>query len=160
MILRRGETGDAAALRALLEAAFRDYARGLGRDAPGPHDWLPDRLAAGEIEVAAANGALLGMAALSHDAGTRRLTVDILAVDPGAQGCGVGRCLLAHAETRARHIGARSIHLHTVAAYDRLLGFYAAAGFEVTHHGPRPRGDDGHPRAFLEKRLAEGDIPV
>jgi uncharacterized Zn-finger protein len=47
-----------------------------------------------------------------------------------------------------------------VAAYDGLLGFYAAAGFEVTHHGPRPKGDDGHPRVFLEKRLSEGDIPA
>lgn len=160
MILRRGETGDAQALRTLLEAAFLDYMRGIGRGAPGPYDWLPDRLASGEIELAKADGALLGMSALSHDANLRRLTVDILAVDPDAQGCGVGRCLLAHAETRARQLGARSIHLHTVAAYDRLLGFYAAAGFEVTRHGPRPKGDDGHPRAFLEKRLSEGDIPA
>lgn len=160
MILRTGETGDAGALAALLEAAFLDYARGLGRARPGPYDWLPERLAAREIEVAEANGVLLGMVALSHDAEARRLTVDLLAVAPEAQGCGVGRCLLTHAEALARQHGAGSIHLHTVAAYDRLLGFYARAGFAVTHHGPRPKGDDGHPRAFLEKRLTGGDIPA
>lgn len=160
MILRTGETADAAALNALLGAAFLDYVRGIGRTWPGPYDWLPERLAAGAIEVAEANGALLGMVALSHDAGARRLTVDLLAVDPEAQGCGVGRCLLTHAETRARALGVATMHLHTVAAYDHLLRFYRSAGFEVTHQGSRPRGDDGHPRAFLEKRLSGGDIPA
>jgi GNAT superfamily N-acetyltransferase len=160
MILRTGETGDAAGLDALLEAAFMDYLRGIGRAWPGPYDWLPEPLAAGEIEVAEANGALLGMVALSHDAGAARLTVDLLAVGPAAQGCGVGRSLLAHAETRARALGAATMHLHTVAAYDRLLRLYRSAGFEVTHLGPRPRGDDGHPRAFLEKRLSGGTIPA
>ncbi|MFW5654257.1 MAG: GNAT family N-acetyltransferase [Roseicyclus sp.] len=160
MILRTGETGDAGALREVLEGAFRDYLSGIGREGPFSCEWLPARLSAGEIEVAAVNGTPLGMAALSHDASARRLTVDILAVDPEAQGCGLGRCLLTHVETRARRLETRSIHLHTVAAYGGLLGFYAAAGFEVTHHGPRPKGDDGHPRAFLEKRLSEGNIPA
>jgi GNAT superfamily N-acetyltransferase len=160
MILRTGEPGDADGLTALLEAAFLDYARGIGRAAPGPYDWLPERLAAGGIEVAETNGTLLGMVALSHDAEAARLTVDLLAVDPVAQGGGVGRCLLAHAETRARALGAAVMTLHTVAAYDRLLRLYRSAGFEVTHLGPRPRGDDGHPRAFLEKRLSGGTIPA
>lgn len=159
MIVRTGETKDAAGLTALLEAAFLEYARGIGQAWPGPYGWLPERLAAGEIEVAEAEGALLGMAALSHDAEARRLTVDLLAVDPGAQGRGVGHCLLAHAETRAQALGAAAMSLHTVAAYDRLLRLYRSAGFEVTHLGPRPKGDDGHPRAFLEKRLSEGTIP-
>lgn len=160
MILRTGEAADATALRAVLEGAFRDYLRGIGREGPYPCEWLPVRLAAGEIEVAELNGTLPGMMALSHDDASRRLTVDILAVDPEAQGCGLGRCLLTHAEALARRRGARSIHLHTVAAYDRLLGFYSAAGFEVTHLGPRPKGDDGHPRAFLEKQLTERDVPA
>jgi hypothetical protein len=48
---------------------------------------------------------------------------------------------------------ARMLLLHTVAKYGHLLEYYQAAGFEITHHGPRPKGDDGHPRAFLRKWL-------
>jgi GNAT superfamily N-acetyltransferase len=153
VILRTGTAADGEALGRLVEDAFLDYARGLGRDRPGPHDWLPERLARGEIEVAEANGALLGMTALSQDADAKGVTVDLLAVAPPAQGRGVGRLLLGHAERIARDAGAKALHLHTVAKYDRLVKFYESAGFEVTHRGPRPKGDDGHPRAFMCKRL-------
>lgn len=154
MILRTGTAAEGAALHDLVEAAFLDYVRGIGRAWPGPYDWLPERLAKGEIEVAEENGALLGMAALARDPEGRRLTVDLLAVAPAAQGRGVGRRLLGHAEQIARKMGAEALHLHTVAKYDRLVRLYEGAGFEVTHHGPRPKGDDGHPRAFMRKRLA------
>lgn len=158
MILRMGASGEEEALAVLVELAFRDYLRGIGRDGTDPRDWLPARLADGEVEVAEANGRLLGMAALSRNAVDERLTVDLLAVDPVAQGCGIGRLLLSHAERLARQMGARSMHLHTVARYDHLVRLYEGAGFEATHHGPRPKGCDGHPRVFFRKRLDTEDL--
>ena len=157
MILRPALPEEAAPLARLLAAAFLDYVRGIGRDTPGPHDWLPERIAAGDIHVAAdPGGALTGMLALSWDGGARVLTIDLLAVDPAGQGRGTGRALLAHAEALARHRGAAALRLHTVARYDHLVRFYTGAGYAVTHLGPRPRGeDDGHPRAFLMKPLAK-----
>jgi GNAT superfamily N-acetyltransferase len=156
MRIRPGRTDEGAAIEAMVAAAFLDYVRGIGRDWPGPHDWMDARLAAGEIVVAVDDGGrLLGMAALSRDDGAGGLSIDLLAVDPAAQGRGAGRALLAHAEAEARRSGARALLLHTVAKYDHLLRFYRSAGFEVTHTGPRPKGDDGHPRAFLRKWLDE-----
>lgn len=156
MIVRLGRPEEADVIVALLAAAFHDYVRGLGRDQPGPHDWVPDRLAAGDIAVALGEtGDILGICAMSLDLAAGSLTVDILATDPKAQGRGIGRALLAHAETLARDAGARALHLHTVARYDHLLRLYQGVGFRVTHLGPRPKGDDGHPRAFLRKDLDE-----
>lgn len=106
------------------------------------------------------DGCISGMAALSQDEQTRSLTVDLLAVAPQAQGRGVGRALLSHAEAIARAAGAQAMYLHTVAKYDRLIRLYEAAGFHVTHTGPRPNGDDGHPRAFLRKSLNEQETPA
>jgi GNAT superfamily N-acetyltransferase len=137
----------------MVEVAFRDYARGIGRERPGPYEWLEPRLAAGEIAVAEANARIIGMVALSRDAEAESLTVDLLAVDPSAQGCGVGRLLLSHSESLARAGGARTLRLHTVAKYERLIRLYERAGYEVTHYGPRPKGDDGHERAFMRKTL-------
>jgi GNAT superfamily N-acetyltransferase len=161
MRIRPGRTDEAAAVEAMVAAAFLDYVRGIGRDWPGPYDWMDARLAAGEIVVVEdENGSLLGMAALSRDDAVRNLSVDLLAVQPAAQGRGVGRALLAHAEAEARRSGARCLVLHTVAKYDHLLRFYGSAGFRVTHTGPRPKGDDGHPRAFLRKWLDEQEDPA
>ena len=161
MRIRPGRMDEGAAIETLLAAAFLDYVRGLGRDRPGPHEWMADRLAAGEIKVAEGDGGqILGMAALSQDIEARSLTVDLLAVAPEAQGQGVGRALLAHAESLARGAGAQAMHLHTVAKYDRLIRLYEGAGFRVTHTGPRPKGDDGHPRAFLRKWLDEQEEPA
>jgi GNAT superfamily N-acetyltransferase len=161
MRIRQGQPAERAALETLVAAAFLDYVRGIGRDWPGPYDWLAERLAKGEVWVAESTGdRLLGMAALSQDTGARTLTVDLLAVAPAAQGQGIGHALLAHAEALARTAGARAMHLHTVAKYDRLVRLYEGAGFRVTHTGPRPKGDDGHPRAFLRKRLDEQETPA
>jgi len=155
VILRPALPEEAEPLARLLAAAFLEYVRGLGREASGPYDWLPERIAAGEVHVAAdPGGRVLGMLALTWDAGEQNLVVDLLAVDPLCQGQGTGRALLAHAETLACARDARALRLHTVARYEHLVRLYTGAGYAVTHLGPRPKGeDDGHPRAFLMKPL-------
>lgn len=161
MKIRPGRTEEREAIESVVAAAFLDYVRGIGREWPGPYDWMAGRLAAGDVVVAEDDaGQLQGILVLSRNTQTRRLTVDLLAVAPRAQGRGVGRSLLWHAEAVARDTGARTLHLHTVAKYDRLIRLYEGAGFCVTHTGPRPKGDDGHPRAFLRKWLDEREEPA
>lgn len=160
MKLRPAVTGDIAALTALLASAFAEYVRGIGRDAPGPYDWLDDRVAAGDVTLAddEAGAAPIGAVILSKDGASGALTVDMLAVTPAAQGCGVGRKLLDHAEGQARAAGCGKLHLHTVAKYTHLVRYYERHGFTVSHHGPRPKGDDGHPRVFMTKTLRTPEV--
>lgn len=153
MRLRGAELRDAAGLTEVLAAAFKDYVAGIGRAWPGPHEWMEDRIAAGDITQAEDGSGLLGLIVLSQDANARTTTIDMLAVAEAAQGQGVGRKLLDYAESRARAAGHHSLHLHTVAKYDHLTRYYARHGFTISHHGPRPKGDDGHPRAFMVKTL-------
>lgn len=157
MIIRQGRPAEAPRLAALLRAAFHDYLIGIGRTPPGEHSWLDGALSAGRVHVAEEAARPLGLLSVTHDAGAARLTVDHLAVDPAAQGQGVGRALLAHAEAMARAAACREIRLHTVAQYDHLVQFYARAGFAVVHRGPRPKGDDGFDRAFLRKTIRTGE---
>lgn len=154
MTIRHAHPSEAEAVETVLIAAFADYMQGLGRDWVRPVEWMADRLAAGQVRVSQGQGgAILGVMVLSHDPAACSLTIDMLATAPDARGQGHGRRLLADAEALARAAGARTLLLHTVAKYRHLLDYYQAAGFEITHHGPRPKGDDGHPRAFLRKWL-------
>lgn len=153
MNIRPGKVEESDALQSLVASAFLDYVRGVGREWPGPYDWMEDRLSAGEIFVAEEEGTLLGMMAISQDRDESKLTLDLLAVDPNLQGKGIGRALAAEAEDMARCAGYKTMHLHTVAKYEHLVKLYESLGFEVTHTGPRLKGDDGFPRAFMKKAL-------
>lgn len=57
----------------------------------------------------------------------------LLAVDPALQGAGVGRMLLAHAQTHARErFGAALARLHVITARPELLAWYARRGYART----------------------------
>jgi GNAT superfamily N-acetyltransferase len=155
MRLRRADPGDEAVLTVLLAASFEDYVKGLGRERPGPYAWMTERIGSGDITVVEndEDHRPVGMSAIARDADAGTLTIDMLAVEPTMQGQGVGRLLMENAEAQARAAGLHRLLLHTVAKYDHLVKYYERFGFSVTHHGPRPKGDDGHPRAFLAKTL-------
>jgi GNAT superfamily N-acetyltransferase len=155
MRLRRADPGDEAVLTVLLAASFEDYVKGLGRERPGPYAWMTERIGSGDITVVEndEDHRPVGMSAIARDADAGTLTIDMLAVEPTMQGQGVGRLLMENAEAEARAAGLHRLLLHTVAKYDHLVKYYERFGFSVTHHGPRPKGDDGHPRTFLAKTL-------
>lgn len=158
MNIRKARPAEAPQLTALLRAAFHDYLIGIGRTPPGDYSWLAGALSGGRVHVAEdGQGRPLGLLSVTLDADAALLVVDHLAVDPAAQGQGVGRALLAHAEAMARASGCREMRLHTVAQYDHLVQFYARAGFAIVHRGPRPKGDDGFDRAFLCKTIETGE---
>jgi GNAT superfamily N-acetyltransferase len=143
-----------AALEQVLYAAFQDYMQGLGRDWAPPYEWLTARLEAGDVHLLEDDACrTLGLAVLGQDEAANTLSVDIVAVDPAAQGQGLGRALLEHAEAVARDDGRTAILLYTVAKYDHLLAVYRRFGFEVTHQAVKPGGNDPFPRAYMRKDL-------
>ena len=73
------------------------------------------------------NGEVVGTAMAGYDG--HRGWVNYLAVSPGHQGRGVGRALMAEAETRLRALGCPKLNLQVRAGNAAALGFYGALGY-------------------------------
>lgn len=60
-----------------------------------------------------------------------RLFVELIAVVPKAQGSGLGRRLVEHAEQRARSLGRRGVYYRVARANEPMLSLMAAAGYRI-----------------------------
>jgi ribosomal protein S18 acetylase RimI-like enzyme len=65
-----------------------------------------------------------------------------LAVLPEAQGRGLGRSMLDHAETLARQAGFRALRLYTNTKMTRNVDIYARYGFRQVGEEPNPKRPD------------------
>lgn len=148
--LRRADPADVPAIEALAAAAYGHYVARIGRK-PGPMlDDYAARVAAGEASVALGPaGAIVGLLVLEMRDGTPPL-LDNVAVAPHAQGQGVGRALIAHAETAARRHGAASLRLYTHEKMTENIALYRRLGFaEIARIEEK-----GFRRVYMEKTLA------
>ena len=91
----------------------------------------------------------------------RGVYLGMFSVDPDQQGAGIGKKLLAAAETHTRSIGSDAIYMYVISARDELINWYQKHGYQDT--GERiPFKEDGltgkHLRELefliLEKKLA------
>lgn len=138
---------DVAPVQALIDAAYALYIPRIGGK-PGPmlEDYaaLIDR---GLVEVFEEHGHVLGVLVLVAEADG--LLLDNIAVSPAAQGRGLGRQLMAHAEARARQLGLMVVRLYTNEAMSENLGLYRRLGYRETHRAEQA----GFRRVFMEKHL-------
>ncbi|PWE18330.1 ribosomal-protein-alanine acetyltransferase [Marinicauda salina] len=75
-----------------------------------------------------------------------------ICIRPGKRSGGLGRSLLAAAETLAREAGAARLFLEVSAANAAALGLYAAAGYETTGRRPAYYAD-GSDAVLMDKPL-------
>lgn len=61
------------------------------------------------------------------------MLLDNVAVDPDAQGSGLGRLMLEYAEQAARAAGYRAIRLYTNEAMTENISLYSRIGYAETH---------------------------
>ncbi len=149
---------EAARCEALLMRAFVAYTARLGRTpAREAYARVPAFIADGWVLGCDVDGALAGVAVVAPHADGWELAW--LAVEPTAQGRGVGARLLAAVEARARAAGVTALRLQTAATMDDLLAFYGRRGFVEVDRGPPAHGRDRFPRVFLRKRLAVSALP-
>ena len=89
-------------------------------------------IATNEVWVAARDDGLVGALVLrpEHD----HLFVDNVAVDPEAQGTGIGRALLEQAERRAIALGLPELRLLTHELMTENREMYERLGWEETEH--------------------------
>jgi GNAT superfamily N-acetyltransferase len=141
---------DAKAVVACVDAAFQPYVAGIGKPpAPMLADY-PDLIGRGRVYVLEEEGMVAGVLVLEPQHGS--LLVETLAVDPARQGAGVGRRLMAFAETEAARLHLARIHLYTHQAMAPARAFYARLGYREVGEGV----EDGYARVFLEKSLSAG----
>jgi len=145
--LRPADAEDVRGVRRLVRDAYGLYVQRIGREpAPMTADYEA-LVAAREVTVAVEDGTIVGVLVLREQPGS--LLVENVAVAPAAQGRGIGRALLAHAEIHARALGLRRIALYTNAKMTENLSFYPSLGYvEVDRHV-----EHGFERVFFEKAL-------
>ncbi len=136
VLVRRRLTGDDRAPLASLLAATGFF---NPEELAVAIELVDDRLANGDAShyrflVAEVSGAVAGYACWGPIPGTLS-SVDLywIAVDPGRQGRGVGRALLAAAEGWIGEDGRRRVYVETSsrAQYDPTRAFYRACGYHV-----------------------------
>jgi N-acetylglutamate synthase-like GNAT family acetyltransferase len=132
--LRRAGVADAEAIRDLVRASYHGYIALLGRT---PTPMLTDYAVAvreHETWVLESDGGIVGVIVLVHH--EDHLWVDNVAVSPDWQRRGLGRRLLAHAESVARRARLPAMRLLTNERYVENIAMYARHGYRETHRTP------------------------
>jgi ribosomal protein S18 acetylase RimI-like enzyme len=146
------EEADVPAVVALVESAYRgegsrrgwtteaDYLDGQRVDEAMVRAMLRQR---GSLVLVARQGERLVGCCRLEDLGGGVAELGMLAVDPLAQGQGVGRALLAEgARVAAERLGARRLRLLVLWMRDELIAWYERRGFRPTgERRPFPYGD-------------------
>jgi ribosomal protein S18 acetylase RimI-like enzyme len=145
--VRAARPDDAPVVHDLVQSAYARYVSRIGRR-PGPmdHDY-GEKVARGYVSVAEEAGRVVGLIVLIP--ASDHLLVENVAVDPGSQGQGIGRALLAFAEAAARDAGFSTLRLYTHAAMTENLAFYPRLGYREVGR----RTDSGFERVFFSKPL-------
>lgn len=142
---RHARPSEAEAVRALVERAYERYSERIGRrPTPMDHDYAA-RIRECRVDLIEQDGEIVGVIVLIPD--KTSLLIENIAVDPAHQGCGIGRELLAHAETVASRLGVPELRLYTNAAMTENLDLYPRLGYREVDR----RTHDGFERVFFCK---------
>jgi ribosomal protein S18 acetylase RimI-like enzyme len=145
--LRIATKDDRPAVEAIVEAAYTHYIARIGRK-PGPMlDDYGALIEAGRVHVMECDGELKGLLVLIPEADV--MLLDNIAVDPSAQGTGLGRQMMLFAEHAAREAGYKAIRLYTNVAMTENIALYTRAGYVETHRG----FEKGLHRVYMTKPL-------
>jgi N-acetylglutamate synthase-like GNAT family acetyltransferase len=146
-MIRPAGSHDLEPVEGLVEAAYGVYVERIGkRPAPMDADYRA-LIDAGRVTVAEWDGQVVGILVLvpMED----HLLVENVAVDPSAQGTGVGSRLMATAEKHARILGFRELRLYTNEKMVENLSWYPRLGYRETER----RAESGFARVFFAKTI-------
>lgn len=145
--LRAATGDDLESIEDCVKSAYRHYEQCLD-SLPAPMLQNYRQIIADcEVFVTVSNGETLGVVVLrqTHEG----YLLDNVAVSPKAQGRGIRRMLLAHAEIRARLAGYDSIYLYTNLKMLENRELYARIGYQEFDR----RTEDGLSRVYMRKHL-------
>lgn len=147
MQIRAAKAPDAVVLGELVERAYAIYVDRIGgRPAPMDDDYA-EKLRKSDVFVAVDDGGVVGLIVLI--ATENHLLIENVAIDPEHQGKGIGRSLMALAETYAADRSIPELKLYTNAAMAENLALYPRLGYREYAR----RTENGLKRVFFSKRL-------
>ena len=137
-MIRQATAADEALVTALNQEAYAIYEREFGfRPQPLDEPWAP-RIAAGQAWLLGNDGTLVIERHPDH------ALIYSVALRPGAQGGGLGRALLDHAERLAISWGVPELRLYTNALMTKNIALYGRLGYSETGRRPHPKRPDLH----------------
>ena len=145
---RRATAADAAAVRDFSRRAYARWVPVIGRE---PLPMTADYDAAlrhHRIDLMTVDGLWAGL--IETAPGDGHLFIENVALDPAFQGRGLGRRLMAHAETLAAEAGLGELRLHTNALMAANIRLYTALGYNVDRREEKP---DGRTVVHMSKRV-------
>jgi ribosomal protein S18 acetylase RimI-like enzyme len=145
--IRAATAADIPAIVDIVDRAYRHYIARIGKP-PGPmlDDYLA-RVSEDAVWVLQDGPAIAGILVLLS--APEYLLLDNIAIAPERQGRGMGRRLLAFAESEALRRGYREIRLYTHQTMIENQRLYASIGYEETGRG----SEAGYDRVFMRKPL-------
>jgi len=147
--IRAAIAADVPAIAQIVDHAYRHYIARMGKP-PGPmlEDYAA-RVSEGVVWVLEDGAVIAAIIVLLP--GVNHLLLDNIAVSPNHQGLGLGRRLLAFAETEALRRGYREIRLYTHQTMVENQRLYASIGYQETGRGT----EAGYDRVFMRKQLID-----
>ena len=145
--IRAATAADVPAIVNTVDRAYRRYIVRIGKP-PGPMlDDYAARVSEDAVWVLQDGPAIVGILVLLS--APKYLLLDNIAIAPERQGRGLGRRLLAFAESEALRRGYREIRLYTHQTMIENQRLYASIGYEETGRG----SEAGYDRVFMRKPL-------
>ena len=147
--IRAATAADLPAITDIVDQAYRHYIARIGKP-PGPmlEDYAA-RVSEGVVWVLEERAVVAAIIVLLP--APNYLLLDNIAVSPARQSLGLGRQLLAFAETEALRRGYREIRLYTHQTMVENQRLYASIGYEQTGRGK----EAGYDRVFMRKQLID-----
>lgn len=146
-MIRAADSRDIAAVRDIVDAAYRIYIPRIGKK-PGPMlDDYAARIAADQIWVMDEGSAIAGILVLEET--LDGFLLDNIAVAPAHQGKGHGRALLHFAEAEAARKGFGEIRLYTHVLMTENIELYRRIGYVETARVT----EKGFDRVYMVKHL-------
>lgn len=153
--LRIAVESDAGAILRLINAAFEVERFFLDADRITMEE-VRSRFRTGHFILAEENDASAGCVYIEPRNG--RAYIGLLSVDPGRQGSGIGKTLMAGAEDHCRALGCRFVDLRVVNLRKELPPFYRGLGY--VENGTAPFPEESNPRLPCHFIIMTKVLPV
>jgi ribosomal protein S18 acetylase RimI-like enzyme len=132
--MRQAVAADAAAVRALTREAYTRWVAVTGREPlPMRVDYV-EALATHRFDLLEEDGALVAL--IETERNDDHLLIVNVAVAPAHQKRGLGRRLLAHAETLTREAALGTVRLYTNARMVENIALYRSLGYRIDREEP------------------------